>query len=55
MSTYQTLEYSKDGMVAEIRLNRPESLNSVNREMRDELLSVLRDANADTAIRVLGS
>ena len=53
MSTYQTLEYSKDGMVAEIRLNRPESLNSVNREMRDELLSVLRDANADKAIRVL--
>lgn len=57
MTSYQTLEYSKTGAVALIRLNRPESLNSFNREMRTELLGVLQDANADTDIRavVLGA
>jgi 2-(1,2-epoxy-1,2-dihydrophenyl)acetyl-CoA isomerase len=57
MTSYNTLEYSITGAVAEIRLNRPESLNSVNREMRSELFAVLQQANADTAIRtvVLGA
>ncbi|WP_269619408.1 enoyl-CoA hydratase/isomerase family protein [Zhongshania sp. BJYM1] len=57
MTSRQTLEYSKSGAVAQILLNRPESLNSVNREMRTELFSVLEDANADESIRavVLGA
>jgi enoyl-CoA hydratase/carnithine racemase len=37
--------------VALVTLNRPESLNSVNRAMRDALIATLGELNADPAVR----
>lgn len=39
------------GHVATIRLNRPEKLNAVTQAMSDELESIVRDLNADPAVR----
>ncbi|MBQ0796521.1 enoyl-CoA hydratase-related protein [Zhongshania sp.] len=53
MSDYQCLEYKKVGMVAAIHLNRPDSLNAFNRQMRSELLIALEHANQDSDVRVV--
>jgi enoyl-CoA hydratase/carnithine racemase len=39
--------------IALLSLNRPESLNSVNRAMRDALIAALGELNADAAVRAV--
>ena len=50
---YEDLLYEKDGAVATITLNRPEALNAISLPMLNSLSLALRDADADTAIRVI--
>lgn len=52
MSEYETLLVERDGPVATITLNRPDALNAIDATLRRELLTAIREINADTAIRV---
>jgi len=49
----QDVLYTKEGHIATITLNRPDSLNSLSRDMLEGLTNALEDANADGEIRVL--
>ena len=44
---------TNEGSIAWIRLNRPERLNAMNRQLVDELSEALRRAEADDATRVV--
>jgi 2-(1,2-epoxy-1,2-dihydrophenyl)acetyl-CoA isomerase len=57
MSEMQTVSVSKQGHVATILLNRPESLNAFNRAMRKELYQALTQLAEDAEVRcvVLGT
>lgn len=48
----ETVEYTKEGPIAYVTLNRPEKLNAMNAEMHDELGQVWQDFNDDPALRV---
>jgi 2-(1,2-epoxy-1,2-dihydrophenyl)acetyl-CoA isomerase len=50
-STPETIRWSVADGVGTITLNRPESLNALNATMRRELLTTLRAASRDDAIR----
>jgi len=41
------------GDTALVTLNRPDALNAVNRELREQLIATLHEANADAAIRAV--
>lgn len=45
--------YSQDGATATITLNRPDSLNAFNSELRRDLLAALQRAEQDDAVRVV--
>ena len=47
------VQYNKEGAIATIKLNRPESYNSVNTQLAHELIVALKDAREDNAIRVV--
>ena len=47
------LTYSIEGSICSITLNRPDSLNSFNRELRLDLLKAIETAEADTGVRVV--
>ena len=47
-----TLLYEKDGPVAWITLNRPDVLNAINMQMRDELWDALHAVRDDPDVRV---
>lgn len=47
-----TLEYEKRGMVAHVRLNRPDKLNAMNAAMHEELGEVWADFQGDPNLRV---
>jgi len=49
----QTVLIERNDSVAIVTLNRPESLNSVNAEMRQALIDALGTLNADPAVRAL--
>jgi enoyl-CoA hydratase/carnithine racemase len=51
--TYQTLSIRKDGAVDHVTLNRPESLNALNRRMVDELLDYFGALYWDKSVRVV--
>jgi 2-(1,2-epoxy-1,2-dihydrophenyl)acetyl-CoA isomerase len=53
MTAYETVNYSVDGPVALIALNRPDSLNAIDAGLRRDLLAAIREANADAAVRVV--
>ena len=48
------LEYAVAEHIATITLNRPERMNTISREMLDELCVVLTRANEDADVRVSG-
>ena len=50
---YQTLLLERDAAIATMTLNRPEALNALDLVMRDELVSVLDEIEADESARVV--
>ena len=52
MSAFATLTYEKDGRIAWVTLNRPETLNAVNLQMRDELWEALHALRDDPEVAV---
>lgn len=53
MSVFKQIQYSVEGGVARLTLNRPEALNALTFEMMEEVISVLKRIEADPEIRVL--
>ncbi len=51
--SYETLLYEVDGGVATITLNRPDRLNAFNTKMRDELLALFDEIDADDDVRAV--
>ncbi|NWG52761.1 MAG: enoyl-CoA hydratase [Hydrogenophilaceae bacterium] len=51
--TYQTILLEKADAVAVIRLNRPEALNALNRQVLADISAALDDVEADPAIRCI--
>ena len=51
--TENTVLYAEQGAVAIVTLNRPQSLNSFNRQMHHDLWAVLDKAEANATIRAL--
>lgn len=49
----QSIEYRKDGPLAEIRFNRPEAYNALSPEMAEGLLDALIDVHEDAAVRAV--
>jgi len=47
------VEYFTEGMVAVIRLNRPEAMNSMNIEMRSQIANAQKQAESDDNVRVV--
>lgn len=53
MSDYTAVEYQVREAVAWIRMNRPDSLNAFNDDLRRDLIAALKKASADDAIKVV--
>ncbi len=53
MSGYQTILYTLENGVAELTLNRPDSLNAFNDEMAAEVQDALKTAERDSNVRAL--
>jgi enoyl-CoA hydratase/carnithine racemase len=47
------VKVERQDAVAIVTLNRPDSLNAVNHELREQLIATLNQANADAAVRAL--
>jgi enoyl-CoA hydratase/carnithine racemase len=50
---YEFLDLSREGHIAVLRLNRPDTLNSWNQKMRDELRDAVGELVGDDQLRVL--
>ena len=50
---YKTVILEERDGVALLTLNRPDELNSVNREMRTEILDVLKDLEDNPKVKVI--
>lgn len=50
---YETFDYSLDGAIGLVRLNRPDKLNAINPKMVRELRDLVAAVEADDAARVL--
>ena len=53
MAAYDTLDVSRDGAVARIAFDRPESHNSLDERMVDELVDVAHDLVSDDDVRCI--
>ena len=53
MSNYNTVTIQRNEGIAVLTLNRPESLNAFNAELRRELRCAVREVNDDDSIRVV--
>jgi 2-(1,2-epoxy-1,2-dihydrophenyl)acetyl-CoA isomerase len=53
MKEYKDIIFEKEGAIATITLNRPEKLNAITQEMRQELPDALEIVTCDDGIRVL--
>lgn len=51
--SYNTLEYTVNDGIAMIKLNRPESFNAIDLEVREELVSAIEEVEKDDLVRVL--
>lgn len=52
-SSYELVEYTSNNQVAVITLNRPQAMNSFDRQLRDELYAAFTEADADDNNRVI--
>jgi enoyl-CoA hydratase len=53
MPSYETILVETHGRVGLVRLNRPESMNALNRQLIGELMTALAELDADEAIGAL--
>jgi enoyl-CoA hydratase len=53
LSTYETLKLERHGPVGWLIFNRPERLNAMNNQMRDELADAWLELDADPAVNVI--
>lgn len=53
LPSLETTQYSVDQGIATITLNRPEKLNAYNAKMREELLALFDETDADDNVRVV--
>jgi enoyl-CoA hydratase/carnithine racemase len=53
MTTYETVDYQIDDGICTITLNRPDSLNAMNRMLIDETGDAFAAANADESVRAI--
>ena len=51
--SYQFIEYEASNGIGRVRLNRPEKLNALSRELQDELVDCLEQADDDPEVRVM--
>lgn len=51
--SYQFIEYSASDGIARVRLDRPEKLNALSRELQDELVDCMERADDDLEVRVI--
>jgi 2-(1,2-epoxy-1,2-dihydrophenyl)acetyl-CoA isomerase len=51
--SFETIRYEMQGAVAVVTLNRPERLNAISVQLRDEVHAALAKAQADDGVRVL--
>ena len=50
---FECIIYEKNENIATVKLNRPQVLNAMNRQLWLDLQAALEDAEADDAVRVL--
>ncbi len=50
---YQFIEYQTSDGIGRVRLNRPEKLNALSRELQDELVDCMERADDDPDVRVM--
>lgn len=53
MSTYDTVNVERRDNIAIVSMNRPDSLNAFNSELRRDILLAVREVNADEDIRIV--
>ncbi len=53
LNELQTVQYAVDAGIATVTLNRPEKMNAYTPRMRDELIAVFDETDADDAVRVV--
>lgn len=53
MSEYETVDYRRDGLVAIVTLQRPQSMNAFNHEMRRDLAAALERAASESDVRAV--
>ena len=53
LPTLETTSYSVDQGIATITLNRPEKLNAYNAKMREELIALVDETDADDNVRAV--
>jgi enoyl-CoA hydratase/carnithine racemase len=50
---YETIRSTKEGSILHLKLNRPESLNSINLKMAEELNQIAEEVNRDDGVKVI--
>lgn len=50
---FKTIELTKEGRLAKLKLNRPESMNAMNEKMMKELAEALESLHTDTSVQVV--
>jgi len=50
---YTTFNYAVDGGIAHVQLNRPQELNTMNKEFWDEIPAVFAEIDADASVRAV--
>ena len=53
VNEFETLRYSVEDGIAEIRLDRPDALNAMSPKMAEELNSISLEIDADRNVRVI--
>ena len=53
MSEYQNLILERDGPIAVVSFNRPDTLNAIESGIRREILQAVTEVNEDDSIRVV--